>query len=173
MQLNNRKIFKIATLLLTSAIIASVSAVTYSYMYIQGSGSITTGGLSWETGTDAPAGTTISGVYVQNMNFSIPADSPRNFTDSLHLINADNSNHNFGIGATVTSGTPSKFNTFDLVIYNSTDIGIAKVSVKDGASQSGLTISALETLYVRFEVNPVIGETSGGIAFTVTLTYEV
>jgi hypothetical protein len=173
MNVNYKKCLKIVTLVITAVLIGSVSAATYSYMYIQGSGSITSGGLGWATGNDAPAGATVAGAYVTNMNFSIPVNSPRNFTDSLHLINADTSPHTFGIESTVTAGNASKFSEFDMVIYQSGGARVAKISIKSGESATGLTIQGSETLYIRFEINPLLDETSGYLAFTVKLTYEV
>ncbi len=172
MQMNYRKIIKLVTLLASALLIGTVSAVTYSYMYVQGSGTITTGELSWATGADAPAGTTIAGAYVTNLNFSIPKNQPMNFTDSLHLINADTSSHAFGIEATVTGGDNTKFSTFDMVIYQSGGLGLAKVNIKNNETASSLTIQGSETLYLRFEVNPLLDETVGTMAFTVKLTYE-
>jgi len=173
MNVNYKKCLKIVTLVITAVLIGSVSAATYSYMYIQGGGSITSGGLSWATGEDAPAGATVVGAYVTNMNFSIPVDSDMNFTDSLHLINADTSPHTFGIESTVTAGNASKFSAFDMVIYQSGGARVAKISIKSGESATGLTIQGSETLYIRFEINPLLDETSGYLAFTVKLTYEV
>jgi FAD/FMN-containing dehydrogenase len=173
MNINYKKCLKIVTLVITAILIGSVSAATYSYMYIQGSGSITSGGLSWAKGGDAPAGATVVGAYVTNMNFSIPVNSPRNFTDSLHLINADTSPHTFSIESTVTAGNTTKFSAFDMAIYQSGGARVAKISIKSGGSASGLTIQGSETLYIRFEINPLTDAASGYLAFTVKLTYLV
>jgi hypothetical protein len=172
MNVSYKKALKIITLLATTILIASVSAQVYSYMYIQGSGAITTGGMSWQKGSTAPAGSTIDGVYVKNLNLSIPLSTPKNFTDCLHLSNNDATSHTFSIAAAVTGGNTSKFTTFDMVVYQSGGARIAKISIKNSESASGLSISGSATLYVRFEVIPLTGETTGNMAFTVTLTYE-
>jgi hypothetical protein len=173
MKINYRKSIKLITLLASALLIATVSAATYSYMYIKGSGSITTGGLSWETGSDAPLGTTVAGAYVTDMNFSISVNQFLNATDSLHLINGDATSHTFGIEATATGGDTSKFTTFDMVIYKSDQTGVARISVKNNETASSLTIQGSETLYIRFEIDPLLDETSGDMAFTLKLTYEV
>jgi hypothetical protein len=72
----------------------------------------------------------------------------------------------------VTGGNTTKFTTFDLVVYKSGGLGIAKISVKNGGTASNLAIDNLETLYIRFEVDPLLDETSGDMAFTIKLTYE-
>ena len=172
MQINIKKSMKFITLAVFAALIATVSAQVYSYMYIQGSGSITTGGMSWAKGATAPAGSSVSGVYVRNLNLSIQADTPKNFTDCLHLTNNDASPHTFSIAAKVTAGNISKFTTFDMVVYQSGGARVGSISVKNDGSTSGLSIGGSTTLYVRFEVVPLTGEITGYMSFTVTLTYE-
>jgi len=173
MQMNYRKAIKLAALIVSTLLIATVSAATYSYMYIQGSGTITSGLLSWAKGADAPSGSVVAGATVTGMNFSILADSPMNFTDSLHLVNVDTLSHTFSIESTRTAGDGSQFSTFDMVIYASGGARVAKISIKAGESASSLSIPGSATLYVRFEINPVTGQSSGYMAFTVKLTYVV
>jgi len=172
MKLNYRKSAKLITLAITSLLIAAVSAQVYSYMYIQGSGTITTGGISWVKGTTAPAGAVVQGHTVTNLNLTVPENTFQNFTDCLRLVNNDASSHTFGLETTVTGGNASKFTTFDLAVYQLSGTRITKISVKNQQSASGLTITASQTLYVRFEVDPLTGETSGYMAFTVKLTYD-
>jgi hypothetical protein len=172
MQINTKKSLKFITLLVFASIIGTASATIYSYMYIQGSGSIGAGGMSWAKGTDAPAGSSISGVYVRSLNFSIPVNNPKNFTDALHLINTDATSHTFSIAAAVTGGSTLNYTSFDMVVYQSGGARVGKISVKDSGSASGLSISGSTTLYVRFEVVPVTDATNGYMAFTVTLTYQ-
>jgi hypothetical protein len=170
--IKSKKSLKIVALLVTSLVIATVSAQTYSYMFIHGGATITGGVLSWAPGTGTPGGTTIVGPTVSNLDFSVPADTIQNFTDVLHLINAEASSHTFGLSATVTAGNTAKFTTFDMVVYKSGGARVTSISVKDQGSVSGQTIDASETLYVRFEVQPLAGETDGYLAFTIQLTYE-
>jgi hypothetical protein len=172
MRFNYRKSAKLITLAITSLLIAAVSAQVYSYMYIQGSGTITTGGMSWAKGNTAPAGAVIQGHTVTNLNLTVPENTFKNFTDCLRLINNDASNHTFGLETTVTAGNTTKFTTFNLAVYKLDGTRITKISVKNQESASGLTITASQTLYVRFEVDPLTGEASGYMAFTVKLTYE-
>jgi len=172
MKLNYKKSFKLITLLITSILIAAVSAQVYSYMYIQGSGTITTGGLAWAKGTTAPGGSSVQGYTVTNLNLTITKNNFANFTDCLHLINNDATSHTFSLETTVTSGDTSKFTTFNLAISNSTGQRVTKISIKSQQTASGLTIHGSETLYVRFEVDPLLDATSGSISFTVKLTYD-
>lgn len=173
-QIRGKKSLKLLFLLCTALLIGTVSAQIYSYMYIQGSGTITTGGLSWAKGATAPAGASVQGYTVTNLNLSILQNNFSNFTDCLRLINNDASGHTFSLVATVTGGNSTKFTTFDLVVSTTSTggTGIAKISIKNSGTASGLTISASQTLYVRFEVDPLLNANSGTMAFTVKLTYD-
>jgi hypothetical protein len=171
--LKNKKSLKIVTLLVSALLIAVVSAQVYSYMYIEGSATIATGvGLNWALGASAPTGTTVNGYTVENMNFTIPENTFMNYTDCLELVNNDATSHTFSLATTITSGSPSAFTSFDMVVYDSSNIGLTKIDILTAGSDSGLEIAGLATLYVRFEVDPVINATSGSLAFTIQLTYE-
>jgi hypothetical protein len=171
MKMNYKRSLKLITLLITSLLIAAVSAATYSYMYIEGSGQITTGGLKWEKGVDAPTGALIQGYTVKDLNLSIPKNTPKNFTDCLHLINQDSTLHTFSLEVTVVGGDSSNFTTFDLIVYNST-ARYATLTVKSQGSVLGLTIAGSSTLNICFDVNPVTDATGGYFYFTVKFTYE-
>lgn len=172
MEINYKKTLKLVTLLISALLIGTVSAQIYSYMYIEGSGTITSAELSWQLGATAPTGATIEGKYVKNLNLSIPTNTFKNFTDCLQLINDNATSITFGLDATVTGGNTTKFTTFDLVVYQLGGARVTKLSIKSQESKTGLTIQGSETLYVRFEVDPLLDEISGDVAFTVKLTYE-
>jgi hypothetical protein len=170
MKTNYKKALKLVTLLMTSILIATASAQIYSYMYIEGSGRITTGGLKWQEGTNFPQGASIQGAYVKNLNFSVPKDSILNITDCLRIVNQDNKQYTFKLEVTAVGGNPSNFTTFDLVIYNSTN-ELATLNVMETGNTQNITIGALKTLYIRFEIETVMGKESGYFYFTVKLTY--
>jgi len=173
MKINYKKVLKLVTLLITSMLIAVVSAQVYSYMYIEGSGTITSQELGWELGTTAPSGSKIEGSYVKLLNLSIPQNNPKNFTDCVRIVNNDNTNdYTFSLEIAEVGGNTTKFTTFDLILYNSTS-RYATLDVKTkGSSASNLYIGASQTLYIRFEVTPLTDEADGYIYFTVKLTYQ-
>ena len=175
MNVKFKKSLKIISLLITAIIIGTVSAATYSYMFIHGSASIATGILSWALGTSAPTGAAVNGHTVNGLNFSVPKDTFQNFTDCLHLVNSDTDDgYSFDLSTDVTAGDTSKFTTFDMVVYDSTGAPLDRLSIKNEESTSpSLTIDASETLYIRFEIEPVTGEDTGYLAFTVQLTYTI
>ena len=169
-----KKSLKIVSLLVIALLIAGASAEVYSYMYIEGSATISAAELSWALGTSAPSGTSIVGYTVTNLNFSVPQDTFKNYTDCLNIVNNDASNdYNFDLATTITAGDTSKFTTFDMVIYDpDTNIGLDRLDIlTEEGTASSLTIAASDTLAIRFEIDPATGETSGYLSFTVQLTY--
>jgi hypothetical protein len=173
MKTNYKKSLKFITLLILSVLIATVSAQIYSYMYIEGSGSITSQELGWQLGANAPSGAAVQGYTVTNLNFSIPKNTFKNFTDCLRLVNNDDTNgYTFNITTTVVGGNTSKFTTFDFIIYKSDWTQVAKFSVKNSEGATNLSIAASETLYIRFEVDPLLDAASGYMYFTLKLTYK-
>jgi len=174
MRLNYKKSLKLITLLITSILIATVSATVYSYMYIEGSGNITGQELKWELGTTAPSGASVLGSYVKNLNLTIPMNNPKNFTDCLRIVNENATGITFDLEISSVYGNTSKFTTFNLIVYNSTNNSYATLDVKtQGNKASDLYIMGSgEKLYIRFEVTPKTNEASGYITFTVKLTYH-
>lgn len=172
MQINMKRSMKFITLAVFAALIATVSAQVYSYMYIQGSGEITTGGMKWQKGATAPSTTTIVGATVTNLNLTTPANNSRIFTDCLRLTNNDATSHTFSITSATTGGSAANFDAFDMVVYHDGGLDIATISIKSEGTASDLVIDASETLLVRFELYPTTGQTTGKVSFTVTLTYE-
>jgi len=172
MKLNYKRSLKFVTLLISALLIATVSAQIYSYMYIQGSGNITAGGLSWTLGTTAPGTASVQGYTVTNLNLTIQKNTFRNFTDCLHIVNNDATRHIFSVETTVMGGNASKFTTFNLVVYNSTN-SYGTISLKTtGNKASNLYIAGSATMLIRFEVDPLLDAISGYMYFTVKLTYE-
>jgi len=174
MKINYKKSLKLITLLITSILIATVSATVYSYMYIEGSGNILGEELKWELGVDAPSGASIQGSYVKNLNLTIPKNSPKNFTDCLRIVNNNATGITFDLEISSVYGDISKFTTFNLIVYNSTDDPYATLDVKTpGNKASDLYIMGSGAkLTIRFEVTPVTDETSAFMPFTVKLTYH-
>jgi len=175
MKLNYKKSLKLITLLITSILIATVSATVYSYMYIEGSGNISGEELKWELGGDAPSGATIQGSYVKTLNLTIPKNSVnKTFTDCLRIVNNNATGITFNLEISYVSGDTSKFTMFNLVVYNSTDDPYATLDVKtQGNKTSDLYIMGSGAkLYIRFDVTSVTDETSAYMPFTVKLTYH-
>jgi len=176
MEINHKKSLKFITLLITSLLIAVASAQIYNYMYISGSGEITTTGLRWEQGDDFPFGGSIVGPTA-TLPMTTNEGNPRNYTDCLRLHNLDAAvSHSFNI--TVTSSPSStlnkaNFTKFNLVLFNAADVQVAVLDLKTQGSQAtSLTIGQGETWRVLFELVPIADPTTGAkVDFEVTLVY--
>jgi hypothetical protein len=166
-----KKSLKIVTLLITAILIATASAQIYSYMYIHGSATISGSELVWTLGENAPTGADITGHTVNDMNFSVPQNTFKNFTDALEITNNNATSITFGLAADVTGGSTADFTTLDLVVYDSAGT-IDSLYVLTEGTATGISIDASETLYIRFEIDPLTDATTGDVAFTITLTYS-
>jgi hypothetical protein len=169
-----KKSLKIVTLLITALLIATASAQIYNYMYIQGTGEITSTGLRWELGTDAPGTAGVSGPTA-SVPMTTNEGNPRNYTDCLHLVNLDGSDtHDFNLTVTSSTGDKSDFTEFHLVLFNAADTEVAVLDLlTQGNYSSTLNIGTSETWRVLFELVPIASPTSGStVTFEVTLIYE-
>jgi hypothetical protein len=106
-----KKSMKIVSLLVTALIIGTVSAATYSYLYVDGSIIIGTQKIVWLAGSDAPSGTTTDGDTAV-LNLPVEADILQVFTECLYLKNQDTADHNLTV--TVTTA----LNSGDFTIAN-------------------------------------------------------
>jgi hypothetical protein len=170
--LKNKKSLKFVSLAIMALLIATASAQIYSYMYINGSATITGSELEWTLGENAPIGTTINGHTVNDLNFSVPQNTFKNFTDALELTNNNATDITFDLSAAITGGSAADFTTFDLVVYDSTGAREGSLSILTQGTAADITIVSLDTLFVRFEIDPLTDATSGELAFTITLTYN-
>jgi hypothetical protein len=171
MKINYKKSLKLITLLVSSLLIATVSAQIYNYMYITGSGEITTTGLKWELGPDAPSTASISGpTATVPMNTS--NGNPRNYTDCLHLKNLDDAVHSFNLSVTSSTGNKDSFTEFNLVLFDENGTQQTVLNLLDTSSATGLSIPNLKTWVVLFELIPIASPTPGAkVDFQVTLVY--
>jgi len=176
MEINSKKCLKLAILLVSALLIASVSAATYVYMYIDGSVTIGTQKLVWLKGVDAPADATISGGTV-TVDLDVQPGVAQNFTECLFLKNQDSAPHNLTIAVTtsVSSGT---FDSFKIYIYKNSTGSWASVDTLDGttldsySTYTGNTPLIASGYYrLTFGVQAATG-TSGTVNFDIKVTYE-
>lgn len=175
MNVNYKKCMKIVTLVITAALIGSVSAYTYVYMYIDGSITIGSPKLVWLKGTDAPGDATISGGTV-TMDLDVQPGVLQSFAYCLYLKNQDAASHNLTITVTTNVST-STFDTFKIYIReNSTE---ASVDTLDGTivadqynSYTANTPLVAGGCYrLTFEVKAKTG-TSGLVNFDIETIYK-
>lgn len=176
MNFNYRKSLKLLTLLITSILIATVSASTYVYMYIDGSITIGTAKLVWIEGLDAPEDVVISGGTVI-MNLDVQPGLRQNFTDCLFLKNQDSAAHNLTITVT-TSVSSVTFDEFYIHIYKN-ETTWAYVDTLDGtisndqySTYPGDTPLIAGGFYrLAFQIK-ADASASGTVDFDICVTYE-
>lgn len=115
MKINYKKTLKFITLLITSMLIATVSAETYRYMFIDGSITVSSAKMVWIEGSDVPD-SIISG-STATVNLNVEQGTPLNFTEALFLNNA-NTTGSFDYNITITQALdPGDFERAKMHIY--------------------------------------------------------
>jgi hypothetical protein len=176
LNLNYKKSAKILLLLLSSILIATVSAATYRYMYIDGSVTVGTAKLIWIEGIDSPGDATISGsTYTADLD--VEPGTPLNFTECVFLKNEDTAAHNMTISVT-TAISASDFTEAKMHIYSNSTASWVYVDTLDiTTTDSYETYTANTPLgasnYYRmtFEVAATI-TASGTYDFDIQVEYE-
>jgi hypothetical protein len=176
MNLNYKKSAKLILLLISTLLIATVSAATYRYMYIDGSVTVGTAKLIWIEGLDSPGDATISG-STYTVDLDVEPGTPLNFTECVFLKNQDTAAHNMTISVTTTISA-SDFTECKMHIYeNSTSSSLLVDTLDITTSDSYDTRPTSDPLgassYYRmtFEVSATTGA-SGTYNFDIEVEYE-
>ncbi len=173
MNVNYKKALKLVTLILASLIIATVSAETYRYMYIDGSITISSSMLVWLAGTDAPGDTTITGSTV-TLDLDVEAGTLINYTECLFLKN-ENASGSFSLLITIpTAVSASDFDACNLHIYqNSTGTWefVDTLTLTNSADEYSGSLAAGYYLMLTFEVQANSGAT-GSKTFDIQVRYN-
>jgi hypothetical protein len=172
MKMNSKKTLKFVTLLITSMLIATVSAATYRYMYIDGSITVSSAKILWIKGSDVLNATISGSTAIVNLN--VEQGTPLNFTEALFLKNA-NDTGSFGYNITITEAlSASDFERAKMHIYqNSTSPGTwTYVDTMDLTNSTDFYTSSLAAgnyLRMTIEVNATIA--TGTKDFDVQVQY--
>jgi hypothetical protein len=168
-----KKSLKIVSLLITAIIIGTVSATTYSYMYLNGSVIIGTQQLIWLTGADSPGGTVIAGGTV-TLPLTVQPGVDQNFTEALFLKNNETStNHALTINVT-TALSNSDFDTANAYIFTNSSGSwvyvdtLSLMTLSDGYSG---TLNAGYYYRLTFEIQAKT-TASGTKSFVLLVTYS-
>ena len=171
MKINYKKILKLVTLLITSILIATVSADVYRYMYIDGSITVSGAKLIWMEGIDFPADGSISG-STATLDLDVEQGTPLNFTEALFLKNV-NSTGSFSINLTeATAVSSSDFERAKMHIYENSSTSWVYVDTLDLTDSNDFyagSLAAGNYLRMTFEVNATIS--SGSRAFDIQVEY--
>jgi len=168
MKTNIKRTLKFITLLISSLLIATVSAQVYRYMYMQGTISVTSAKMIWLEGADVDSTITDN---TATFTVDVEEDVPTNFTETLFLknVNASGSfNYNITITQTLSS---SDFTTAKLHIYQNSTGAWTYVDTLDLTNANDFSVGSLNAgKFLRFTLEIEAATTTGG-TFTVEVRY--
>ena len=172
MKLNYKKSLKFLTLIISSLLIATVSATTYRYMYLNGTVIIGSQKIVWVQGGSDVAGDTVT------VNLNVEPGIPAEFDDTLYLKNKENAAHNMTIEVTAAADV-AKFDVFSISIYsNATGSWVLKHTLTGTTLNdiySTYTLNDPLTAHSMYKFNFAITAkdgASGSPTFTLTVKYE-
>jgi len=162
-KIRSRKALKFLGLLISAMLIATVSAVTYRYLYIDGSITVGLQEMSWIVGGDAPNGTSISGTTAI-VNFLVEQGTPANFTETLFLKNNNKSDTTFDYNLTISQNvSSSEFQTAKMHIYQnwtgpaSNWTFVNTIDLTNATDYYQDSLAPTKYLRMTFEINATIG----------------
>jgi hypothetical protein len=173
MKINYKKSLKLITLLISSMLIATVSAQYYRFLYIQGSVTISATGLTWVKGNQAGTNVSISGTTA-TVSLSLSNGTTTNITNYLYLKNLDSTSHSITINITDAANS-SLYEAlgFNITIYdNSTGTYIDSLNVLSTASYHSGTISENAVWHITFQIATKTDSAGQNDDFAVQFTYE-
>jgi len=146
MNVNYKKSLKLITLLITSMLIATVSATIYDYMYLNAEIGVEGMSLAWTLGADnSTAGTQINGVTATLTQLKGPPNGTRIYADPVRLNNTGACQVTFDLLVDTVSGDTSELDSIYVRIYSlNTSAWIRNVTVREsgakGSDETGLPI---------------------------------
>jgi hypothetical protein len=171
MKLNYKKSLKFVTLLISALLIATVSAATYSYMYLNGTVTIGTQKLVWVQSSEV-AGDTVT------VNLNVEPGIPKSFNDTLYLKNKENAAHNMTIKVS-SPADGTKFDSFWIYIYsNATGLWVFKDKLNAtllNDAYNTYTLNDPLTAYDMYKFDFVLTAKDGAAGsptFTLEVKYE-
>jgi hypothetical protein len=158
MKTNIRKILKFTTLLITSLLIATVSAQIYDYMYLNANVGVQGMALAWISGPDGDsAGTQINGVTATLTSLKGPPNGTRIYADPVRLKNTGASQVTFDLLIDTVGGDTGYLNSIIVKIYNTNSSAwVQNVTIwgngGKGSDVAGLSISSGHIWRFQWEI---------------------
>ena len=158
MKTNIRKILKFTKLLITSLLIATVSAQIYDYMYLNANVGVQGMALAWIIGDDgSSAGTQINGVTATLTSLKGPPNGTRIYADPVRLKNTGANNVTFDLLIDTVSGNTECLNFIIVRIYNTNSSAwVQNVTIwgngGKGSNVAGLSISSGHVWRFQWEI---------------------
>jgi len=173
MKTNCKKILKMSILLVSSLLIATASASYYRYLCIQGTVSISAGGLAFVKGVELAGTVNIVG-STADIALSLNNGTTNDITNHLYLKNLD-AEKSYDVTINITDDANSSYySTFEVKIYdNSTGNPIASLNALSKGDSSGLkTIAGGGVWHITFYIVTLSTAEVSNDTFALQFTYE-
>ena len=167
-----KKALKLITLLLTSLLIAGVSAATYYSMNINGTITVKTAPIIWVKGSNSNATITLAG-DLATVTLSVVNGTAQNFTSCLYLKNQGSHAYSLNF-TTITALSSASFSTAKVLIYtNSTETytGNELDLTTTSTPSNGNSLVAGAAFSLVFDISTAASAT-GSYSFEVKVTYQ-
>jgi len=158
MNINYKKSLKLITLLITSILIATVSASIYDYMYLNADVGVEGMSLDWILGSDnAIAGTQINGVTAALTELKGPPNGTRIYADPVRINNTGASAISFDLLVDTVSSDTDQLDSIIVRIYSlNTTTWVRNVTVwssgAKGDDETGLSIPSDNMWRFQWEI---------------------
>jgi len=160
MKINYKKNLKLVTLLVTAVLIATASAETYNYLFLNASIGVEGLPLTWVQGTGGLT-TSIKGATCSLSGLQGPAGGTKTYTDAVEITASIDTIFNLQV-ASVT-GSPSEMSSIIVKVYDGSDNLEGTLTVWDGSSTgspvNSLSITSGETWKFQWEISWAYGAT--------------
>jgi len=171
--IRNKKSLKLVTLLMTAALIATASAATYNYLFLNAATSVEGLPLAWVQGTDSTVIYTPAGATCSISNLTGPAGGTKIYSDAVRITATSDTTFNLRI-ASVTGAT-GEMSSIVVRLYD-TSSGDSKGNMTVwtgsavGSDLTSLSIVNGETWRLQWEISYAEGATG---AVNVQLKVEI
>ncbi len=158
MNVNYKKGLKLVFLMITSLLIATVSATIYDYMNLNGTVGVQGMSLAWVSGNDAiSAGTSINGVTANLAQLKGPPNGTRIYADPVRLNNTGGSAQSFNLTISSITGDTSYLDSIYVRMYSfNTSAWIGNLTAWSGGAKgsdlTGLSIPSNNMWRFQWEI---------------------
>jgi hypothetical protein len=160
MKMNYKKSLKLVTLLVTALLIATASAETYNYLFLNASIGVEGLPLTWVQGSDGLT-TSITGATCSLSGLQGPAGGTKTYTEAVNITASANTI--FNLQAASVTGSTSEMSSIIVKVYNASANLEGTLTVWDGSSTgspvNGLSITSGETWRFQWEISWADGAT--------------
>ena len=145
MNIKYKRSLKIVTLLITSLLIATASAATYNYLFLNAAIGVETLPLVWSAGTDSTVIFTPAGATCSISNLTGPAGGTKNYSDAVRLTAT--SDVTFDLQLESISGNTSEMDSIFVTVYDTNgDVFKGNLTVWNAGSPGATPVEDLSIL---------------------------